>query len=93
MDEIKELERRIRIALDRISEGIESERHNSNKNFDVSAIQAEIDTLTEQNAKLSTMLANLEKKRSSETEEMQRLYNKLASVLKAPGQLLEQEKG
>ncbi|MDA9990244.1 hypothetical protein N9E48_05495 [Paracoccaceae bacterium] len=81
MDEIKELERRLKIALDRISEGLENNTHAEDVDSSTEALQSEINALSDQNAKLSGLLADLEKEHHKETEEMQKLYDQLAQVL------------
>ena len=81
MENLKELERRIKVALDRVAEALEV-NHNSQDPSDREAtLQAEIDTLCDQNAKLSALLAGIEKERQAEAEELQGLYEKLAVVL------------
>ena len=83
MENLKELERRIKVALDRVAEALEA-GHNSQESSDrEAALQAEIDTLSDQNAKLSALLAGIEKERQAEAEELQSLYEKLAVVLNA----------
>lgn len=81
MDEIKELERRLKIALDRISEGLENNTNAGDVDSSTEALQSEINALSDQNAKLSGLLADLEKEHHKETEEMQKLYDQLAQVL------------
>ena len=81
MDEIKELERRLKIALDRISEGLENYTHAGDVDSSAEALKSEINALSDQNAKLSGMLADLEKERLEEMEEMQKIYDRLAQVL------------
>lgn len=81
MENFKELERRIKVALDRIGEGLENENHADNAGPTEEALHAEISVLSEQNAKLSSLLAELELVRKAEAEELQLLYNKLANVL------------
>ena len=90
MDEIKNLERRLKIALDRISEGLEN--HSNTRVLDASteALQSEINALSEQNTKLSSLLADLEKERQDETEEMQKLYDQLAQALNGSGYINEE---
>ena len=83
MENFKELERRIKVALDRVSEGLEFGHSSQDANERETALQLEIDTLSDQNAKLSALLAALEKERQAEAEELQRLYEKLAEVLNA----------
>ena len=83
MENFKELERRIKVALDRVSEGLEFGHNSQDANERETALQLEIDTLSDQNAKLSALLAELEKERQAEAEELQRLYEKLAEVLNA----------
>jgi hypothetical protein len=90
MDEIKELERRLKIALDRISEGLENNAHAGDVDSSAQTFQSEIDALSDQNAKLSGLLADLEKERQAETEEMQKLYDQLAQVLNGSGESLEE---
>ena len=81
MENLKELERRIKVALDRVAEALEV-GHNSQDPSDREAtLQAEIVTLCDQNAKLSALLAGIEKERQAEAEELQVLYEKLAVVL------------
>ena len=83
MENLKELERRIKVALDRVAEALEV-GHNSQDPSDREAtLQAEIDTRCDQNAKLSALLAGIEKERQAEAEELQGLYEKLAVVLNA----------
>ena len=81
MDEIKELERRLKIALDRISEGLENHTHAGDVDSSAEALKSEINALSDQNAKLSGMLADLEKERLQEMEEMQKIYDRRAQVL------------
>ena len=83
MENLKELERRIKVALDRVAEGLEVGHIAQASNDREAALQAEIDTLSDQNAKLSLLLAKLEKERQAEAEELQGLYEKLAAVLNA----------
>ena len=83
MKNLRELERRVKVALDRIAEGLEVGNNSQAANDREAALQAEIDTLSDQNAKLSALLAELEKERQSEAEELQGLYEKLAVVLNA----------
>ena len=83
MENLKELERRIKVALDRVAEGLEVGHIAQDSNEREAALQAEIDTLSDQNAKLSLLLAKLEKERQAEAEELQGLYEKLAAVLNA----------
>jgi len=90
MDEIKELERRLKIALDRISEGLENNARESDVGSSTEALQSEINALSDQNAQLSSLLADLEKERQAETEEMQKLYDQLAQVLNGSGESLEE---
>ena len=78
MEKFKELERRLKVALDQISEGLEHYSSSQNASASEEALQAEINSLTEQNAKLSTLLAELEQERKTEAEEIQKLYNQLA---------------
>ena len=81
MENLKELERRIKVALDRISEGLEHCSSFQNASGSEHPLQAEINSLSEQNAKLSALLAELEQERKSEMEELQNLYEQLAQVL------------
>ena len=81
MENLKELERRIKVALDRISEGLEHYNDSGNASASEEALQAEINSLSQQNAKLSVLLAELEQERKTELEELQNLYKKLAEVL------------
>ena len=81
MDEIRDIERRLKIALDRISEGLENYPSAVVMNSSTEALQSEVNALSEQNTKLSSLLADLEKERQDETEEMQKLYDQLAQVL------------
>ena len=90
MDEIKELERRLKIAFDRISEGLENNARESDVGSSTEALQSEINALSDQNAQLSSLLADLEKERQAETEEMQKLYDQLAQVLNGSGESLEE---
>ena len=90
MDEIKDLERRLKIALDRISEGLENQAHAGIADSLTEALQSEINALSDQNTKLSSLLADLEKERQAETEEMQKLYDQLAQVLNDPGNSLKE---
>ena len=90
MDEIKNLERRLKIALDRISEGLENHAQAGDVDSATEALQSEINALSDQNAKLSGLLADLEKERQEETEEMQKLYDQLAQVLNGSGNSLEE---
>ncbi len=90
MENLKELERRIKVALDRVSEGLEFGHNSQDANERETALQAEIETLSDQNANLSALLADLEKKRQAEAEELQRLYEKLAEVLNASDAELEE---
>ena len=90
MDEIKDLERRLKIALDRISEGLENHAQAGDVDSATEALQSEINALSDQNAKLSGLLADLEKERQEETEEMQKLYDQLAQVLNGSGNSLEE---
>ena len=90
MDEIKELERRLKIALDRISEGLENNAHAEELDYSTEALQSEINALSDQNANLSGLLAALEKERREETEEMQKLYDQLAQVLNGSDKILEE---
>jgi uncharacterized protein YukE len=90
MDEIKELERRLKIALDRISEGLENNARESDVGSSTEALQSEINALSDQNAQLSSLLADLEKERQAEAEEMQKLYDQLAQVLNGSGESLEE---
>tara|TARA_B100001057_G_scaffold42267_1_gene37828 strand:+ start:217 stop:495 length:279 start_codon:yes stop_codon:yes gene_type:complete len=90
MENLKELERRIKVALDRVSEGLEFGHNSQDANERETALQAEIETLSDQNANLSALLADLEKKRQAEAEELQRLYKKLAEVLNASDAELEE---
>ena len=83
MENLKELQRRIKVALDRVAEGLEVGHLAQDSNDREAALQAEIDTLSDQNAKLSLLLAKLEKERQAEAEELQGLYEKLAAVLNA----------
>ena len=83
MENLKELERRIKVALDRVSEGLEFSDKLHNANEREAKLHAEIETLSDQNAKLSASLAELEKERQAEADELQRLYKKLAEVLNA----------
>ena len=83
MENLKELERRIKVALDRVAEGLEVGHNSQDSNDREAALQAEIDTLSDQNAKLSALLAGIEKERQAEAEELQVLYEKLAVVLNA----------
>ena len=89
MDEIKELERRLKIALDRILEGLENNAHESDVDSSTEALQSEINALSDQNTQLSGLLADLEKERQAEAEEMQKLYDQLAQVLNGSGESLE----
>tara|TARA_B110000116_G_C16385557_1_gene380530 strand:- start:124 stop:402 length:279 start_codon:yes stop_codon:yes gene_type:complete len=89
MDEIKELERRLKIALDRILEGLENNAHESDVDSSTEALQSEINALSDQNTQLSGLLADLEKERQVEAEEMQKLYDQLAQVLNGSGESLE----
>ena len=81
MENLKELERRIKVALDRVSEGMEFGHNSQDANEIEMALQEEIDTLSDQNAKLSALLVELEKERQAEAEELQGLYQKLAEAL------------
>ena len=90
MNEIKDLERRLKIALDRISEGLENQAHVGIADSLTEALQSEINALSDQNAKLSSLLAELEKERQAETEEMQKLYDQLAQVLNDSGNSLKE---
>ena len=90
MDEIKELERRLKIALDRISEGLENNARESDVGSSTEALQSEINALSDQNTQLSGLLADLEKERQAETEEMQKLYDQLAQVLNGSSESLEE---
>ena len=90
MDEIKDLERRLKIALDRISEGLENYPNDVIVDSSTEALQSEINALSEQNTKLSGLLADLEKQRQDETEEMQKLYDQLAQVLNGTDFSLEE---
>ena len=90
MDEIKELERRLKIALDRILEGLENNAHESDVDSSTEALQSEINALSDQNTQLSGLLADLEKERQAEAEEMQKLYDQLAQVLNGSGESLEE---
>jgi chromosome segregation ATPase len=90
MDEIKNLERRLKIALDRISEGLENHAQAGDVDSTTEALQSEINALSDQNTKLSGLLADLEKERQEETEEMQKLYDQLAQVLNGSGNSLEE---
>ena len=83
MEKFKELERRIKVALDQVAEGLEVGHNSQDPNDREAALQAEIDTLSDQNAKLSALLAEFEKERQAEAEELQGLYEKLAVVLNA----------
>ena len=89
MDEIKELERRLKIALDRILEGLENNAHESDVDSSTEALQSEINALSDQNTQLSGLLADLEKERQVEAEKMQKLYDQLAQVLNGSGESLE----
>jgi len=81
MENLKELERRIKVALDRVSEGLENGNNSHDASEREAALQAEVDSLSEQNAKLSALLAELEQDRQAEADELQSLYGKLAEVL------------
>ncbi len=83
MENLKELERRIKVALDRVSEELEFSDKLHDANEREAKLHAEIETLSDQNAKLSALLAELEKERQAEADELQRLYKKLAEVLNA----------
>ena len=91
MENLKELERRIRVALDRISIGTENYSHSYDASATEEALQAEINVLSEQNSRLSALMVNLEQERKAETEELQALYEKLAEVLNASDKPLEEE--
>ncbi len=90
MENLKELERRIKVALDRVSESLEFGHNSQDANDRETALQAEINTLSDQNAKLSMLLAEMEKERQDEAEELQGLYEKLAEVLNATDTELEE---
>ena len=81
MENLKELERRIKVALDRVAEALEVGHNSQDPSDGEATLQAEIDTLCDQNAKLSALLAGIEKERQAEAEELQVLYEKLAVVL------------
>lgn len=91
MENLKELERRLKVALDRISEGLEHYRSSQNATRSEEALKAEVNTLSEQNAKLSALLAELEQDRKTEVEELQKLYDQLAEVLNNSDQTFEEK--
>ena len=91
MENLKKLERRIKVALDRISEGLEHYGSSQNATQSEEALQAEVNTLSEQNAKLSALLAELEQDRKTEVEELQKLYDQLAEVLNNSDQTFEEK--
>jgi len=90
MENLKELERRIKVALDRVSEGLENANNSHDASEREAALQAEVDSLSEQNAKLSALLAELEQDRQAEADELQSLYGKLAEVLNSSDAELEE---
>ena len=65
MENLKDLERRIKVALDRISEGLEHYGRSQDVGAAEKAMQAEINSLSEQNAKLSALLAELEQEKKN----------------------------
>ena len=91
MENLKELERRIKVALDRISEGLEHYGLSQVVGAAEKAMQAEINSLSEQNAKLSALLAELEQEKKTEAEELQSLYDQVAQVLNNSDQSFEEK--
>ena len=91
MEKLKELERRLKVALDQISEGLEHYSSSQNASASEEVLQAEINSLSEQNAKLSALLAELEQERKTEAEEIQKLYDQLAQVLNNSDQTFEEK--
>ena len=90
MDTLKELENRITLAIDRISQKIEQK---ADKMASDEKLIDQIASLNDQNQSLSKALADLEAKRSEDSAEIRQLYEKLAAALNDLEQPQTSEKG